>query len=223
MITIKKIAAILLLTTVSASLFAQKQLNEGTLTYSITVTSTNKEAPLPPGFDNAKMVLYLKPQQSRNEFSTSLGSETNVYDTKAGKGFILKEFGTKYMITVEKADWELMSQKNKSIDFTISNETYNVAGVKCKKATGSIEAGKEMVIFFNPEIVPVNKTYHNAFPQLPGIPVQFEIQSGNITFKYTLVSIDENPVSSAKFATPQSGYRVMTFKENQQLKKGTGK
>lgn len=220
----KKIAlSVLALQSFVLATNAQKQFSEGVLTYNISVVSGGNEAQLPPGFENAKMVVYLKPQQSRNEFSTSLGSETNVFDSKAGKGFILKEFGTKLMITLDKPDWDQIALKNRNIKFSISDNYFNIAGTNCKKATATLESGKEMVIYFNPELVPVNKTYHNAFPQIPGVPVQFEIQSGNITFRYTLASIEESAVPAAKFNAPQSGYRVMTFAENQQLRKGTGK
>lgn len=220
----KKFFSILVMLVLSVFAIAQqKQLSEATLNYAISVATVGKEAQLPSGFDNAQMVLYLKPFQSREEFTTSMGSETNVYDSRQGKGFILKEFGQKLMITLTKPDWQLLNRKNDNVKFSISTETYDIAGYKCKKATGKMEEGKDIVIYFNPAITLANTTYHNAFPQLPGVPVQFELQSGNIRFTYTLKSIDENTVVASKFEAPKSGYRVMTFQENQQLKKGVGK
>jgi hypothetical protein len=64
-----------------------------------------------------------------------------------------------------------------------------------------------------------NRSYNNAFAQLPGLPVQYEIQSGDISFKYTLSKISYDAVPFAKFDAPKTGFRVMTYEENQQLRR----
>ena len=49
--------------------------------------------------------------------------------------------------------------------------------------------------------------------------LQFELNSGNYVFKYTLSSYTAEAIPAAKFDAPKSGFRVMTYEENQQLKK----
>ena len=65
-----------------------------------------------------------------------------------------------------------------------------------------------------------NKDYNNAFAQLPGIPVQYEWESGKLKFTYTLSGINYENIPANKFDIPKSGFRVMTYDESQQLKKG---
>jgi hypothetical protein len=39
-------------------------------------------------------------------------------------------------------------------------------------------------------------------------------------YKYTVSKINFEPVPSSKFDFPKTGYRIMTYEENQQMRKG---
>ena len=208
----------------SAQLFAQKQLSEGTLNYSITIESAKGEAPVKSGLNGAELTLYLKPTLSRTDMTSTLGTETTVFDNKAGKGFILKEYsGQKLMITATRNNWLQKNQWNDNVSFTIDHELRDIAGYSCKKATGSLADGKQFTVYFTPDVLPLNSEYNNSFHQLPGLPVQYELHSGNLIFKYMLTKINYEPVPLNKFEAPRSGYRSMTYEENQQLKKSERK
>jgi GLPGLI family protein len=212
---------IMLMSGISSGLFAQKQLTEGMLSYTITISSSKGAAPVSNALNGAEVDLYLKGTQSRTEMKSTLGTETTVYDNKAAKGFILKEYsGQKLMISVTKENWLQKNQRNDNIKFQVSNEQTVVAGYNCKKATGTSD-GKTFTIYFTPDLVAANKQYNNSFPQLPGLPVQYEVQSGDLIFKYTLTKISYDPVAASKFDTPKTGFRTMTYDENQQLRKGS--
>ena len=152
--------------------------------------------------------------------TSKLGTESTVFDNRTNKGYILKEYsGQKLMITVNRENWLQKNQWNDEIRFTIDNELKEIAGYQCKKATGKNSEGKEFTVYFTPDITLANTTYNNSFAQLPGLPVQYELKSGNLKFKYTLNKIDFDPVSALKFEAPKTGFRIMTYEENQQLKK----
>lgn len=203
-----------------SGLYAQKQLSEATIEYDISISSVKGDA-LADKLSGAKLTLFVRPGVSRTEMESSLGGESTVYDNKTGKGFILKSYsGQKLMITMNKDNWLQKNQWNSNLDFTISAETVEVNGYSCKKATATTSNGKTFVVYFTAEINIVNKQYNNAFKQLPGLPVQFEMNSGNLTFTYNLKKITEQPVETAKFEAPKTGYRIMTYEENQQLKRG---
>ncbi len=55
---------------------------------------------------------------------------------------------------------------------------------------------------------------------LPGLAMEYEIESGKMKFKYTLAKINYDPVQVSLYDFPTSGYRTMTYEENQNLKKG---
>ncbi len=200
---------------------AQKQVSEATLNYDIAIQSVNDKPALSKSLDGAKLTLYIHGTSNRTDMVSSLGTESNLYDSKTGKGYILKEYsGQKLMISLTKANWAQKNQLFQSMKFTIDNNEQMIAGFKCKKATATLENGDPFVVYFTPDIVPSNKEYNNAFKNLPGFPVQYELQSGKLKFTYTLTGISYESIPDSKFDLPKSGFRVMTYDENQQLKKG---
>lgn len=200
---------------------AQKTVNEATVNYKITTESTDDKAAMAKSLEGATLTVYLKGNQTRTDMSSTLGTESNLYDSKSGIGTILKQYsGQKLMITLTKNNWAQKNQFYQNIKFTIDNTEQTIAGFKCKKATGQSADGNSFVIYFAPDIILANKQYDNAFTQLPGLPVQYELQRGKLKFKYLLTGISYDPVPAAKFDVPKTGFRVMTYEETQQLKKG---
>ena len=80
--------------------------------------------------------------------------------------------------------------------------------------------GKSFEVYYAPDLVPANKEYDATFSNLPGLAIEYEIESGKMKFKYSLAKINYDPVQVSQFDFPTSGYRVMTYDENQNLKKG---
>ena len=201
--------------------FAQKAVNEATLTYNIGIESLGAKPTLSKSLDGATLIVYINGTASRSDMVSSLGTESNLYDSKAGKGFILKEYsGQKLMISLTKDNWAQKNQYFQNMQFSIDNTEQTIAGFKCRKATAKLEGGKNFVVYFMPDMMTANKEYNNAFRQLPGIPVQYELESGKLKFTYTLTNINYDNIPLSKFDIPKSGYRIMTYDENQQLKKG---
>lgn len=206
---------------VNVGVFGQRQFTGGTLTYTISIQTAKSETPISNPLNGAVLTQYTSLNQSRSDMKSSLGMESTVYNNKSGKGFILKEYsGQKLMITMNSDNWIQKNQFYGNLIFKIDNDNINIGVYKCKKATAVTENGKNFTVYFTPDIILANTRYNNAFGQLPGLPVQYELQSGNLSFVYTLNTISYDPVPSSKFDIPKSGYRVMTYEENQQLKKG---
>lgn len=198
----------------SVSLMAQKKLNDATLHYTINVSGAKN------ALNGAKMKIFVKGQQSAAEMESSLGSESTVYDSKTGKGFILKSYsGQKLMITMIRANWQEKNKVHPSLKFTIENTDEKFGNYSLKKATATVAGGRVYTVFFTPDLVLNNNDYNNGFPQLPGVPVRYSIVSGDIVFTYSLEKVETDPVESKVFEAPKSGYRIMTYEENMQLHK----
>jgi GLPGLI family protein len=169
----------------------------------------------------AKNTLYLKGNNSRIEMASALGKEITIYNSKANKAVILKEFsGQKLMITLTKENWVAKHKMYSDIKFEPTNESKTIAGYETKKAIARMADGKTFEVYYTPELVPSNKEYDPTFSSLPGLAIQYEIESGKMKFKYTLSKINYDPVPVSLFDFPTAGYRVMTYEENQNLKKG---
>ncbi|MBP6430203.1 MAG: DUF4412 domain-containing protein [Ferruginibacter sp.] len=210
--------AIVLMLTVNV--FAQKTISEGTIVYDVTVNTGNKEPQMADALDGATTTVYLKGAKSRTDMVSALGNESNIHDAKTGNAVILKEYSSqKLMITLTKENWESKNKAYKDVTFEFTNDTKTIAGYNCKKAIAKMANGKTFVVYYSSDVVVANKEYNHTFINLPGLAMEYEIEAGKTKIKYTLSKIDFGVVAASKFDTPKTGYRVMTYEENQQMKK----
>ncbi|MFT3749925.1 MAG: hypothetical protein QM768_16520 [Agriterribacter sp.] len=198
---------------------AQKILSEGTIVYDITIQTGSKEPQLADMFDGAKTTIYLKGGQSRTEMVSPLGSTITILDAKNNSGAVLKEYGNqKLLIKMFKEDWVDINSKYSGIVFTMENETKEIAGYKCQKASAKLKDGTTFTVFFTKELVTENKDYDFQFKNLPGLPLEYESSLGNLKVKYTASKIAFDPIPMQKFVIPTSGYRQLTYAESKTLK-----
>ena len=196
------------------SVSAQKVVNEATIVYNMSVETGSGEPKMADMLDGATNTIYIKGNQSRSELVSSLGNEATIYDATSGKGVILKDYsGQKLMITLSPQDWEENNKKYQGITFENTGETSKIAGFECKKAIAKLKNGTSFTVFYTTEVNLSNKSYDSQFKTLPGLAVQYEMQSGKMKFKFTLAQISYTPVPLSKFEIPKSGYRVLTYGE----------
>jgi GLPGLI family protein len=220
----KKIKGLMLLTmlfTAFVSAEAQRNIAEAAIEYDMKIQTGNNTPQSADALTNAKTTIYLKGNNSRTEMSSVLGREITIHNSKSDNAVILKEFsGQKLMITLTRENWLAKNNMYNNIKFELTGETKTIAGYDTRKAIAKMADGKTFEVYYAPELVPANKEYDLTFNNLPGLAVQYEIESGNMKFRYTLTKINYDPVPVSLFEFPVSGYRVMTYEENQKLKKG---
>lgn len=193
---------------------AQKILNEGTLVYNMSVETGSEQPKIADMLDGATTTIYLKGDKSKTELVSSLGREATIYDASTKTGVILKDYsGQKLMITLTESNWEENNNKYNGITFENTGETAVIAGFKCNKAIAKLKNGTSFTVFYTTEVEPANKSYDTQFKTLPGLPVQYEMQSGKMKLKFTLSKISYNLVPLSVFEIPKSGYRVLTYEE----------
>lgn len=201
--------------TISSLSYSQKTLNEGTLIYNMSVETGSATPKMADMLDGATTTIYIKGKQSRVSLVSGLGSESTVYNESTGNGFILKEYsGQKLMFTLTPNDWSENNSKYKGITFENKGESENIEGYNCKKAIAKLSNGTSFTVYYTTEVTMGNKSYDPQFSSLPGLPVQYEMQSGKMKFKFTLSKINFDAVSAVLFEQPKSGYRVLTYQES---------
>jgi hypothetical protein len=207
-------SALILLVT---SVFAQKVLPEGTLTYDIAIQNNSEKNAI---VTNAALVVYLKGTVSRTDMVSNLGSEKTIHDTKAGTAVILKEYsGQKLMITLTKDNWGEKNKKAQGIYFTDMTEKKQLLNYQCTRAVAKLNDGSMLTVYYTKDLTLQNKEYDPLFTNLGGVPLQYEVESGKLRFTYTINKIDQTIVSQSKFDLPKTGYRVITYDENKSGKK----
>ena len=203
------------------SVKAQRNIAEATIVYDMEIKTGNNTSQSGGVLTGASTTVYLKGNNSRTDMASSLGKEITIYNSKTNNAVILKEFsGQKLMITLTKDNLVAKNKMYSNIKFELTGETKIIGGYNTKKAIAKMADGKTFEVYYTPELVPVNKEYDHTFINLPGLAVQYEIESGKMKFRYTLAKINYDPVQVSLFDFPTSGYRIMTYEENQNLKKG---
>lgn len=195
--------------------FGQKTISEGTVTYDIFIQPKNKDAKANNGLAGAKSTVYLKGSLVRTDMTSSLGTETTIYNAKIGNAVILKEYsGQKLMITLTKENWLASNKKYDGITYQNTPDTKVIEGYDCKRAVAKLNDGSTISVYYTTALTAINKEYNQAFKNLPGFPLEYEFETDKLIIKYQFSNIDFSPLTSSKFDFPKSGYRVMTYDEN---------
>lgn len=216
---IRRLIAMGYILLLASTVNAQKTISEGTITYDISIQPKNTSTKTDNGLNGAKTIIYLKGGLSRTDITSSLGTETTIYNAKIGNAAILKEYsGQKLMITLTKENWVSSNKKFEGIAYENMDETKVIEGYSCKKAVAKLSDGSTISVFYTPDLVAINKEYSQPFKNLPGFPLEYQFETEKIVFKYTISKIDFSPLPSSRFDFPKSGYRVMTYEENKKGK-----
>lgn len=217
---VSRFLLVIVLLTGCLSAYTQRNISEGTIVYDMEIKSDN-ETQKSNAITGATTTVYLKGNNIRTDMVSALGKEIIIFNSNKDNAVILKEFsGQKLMITLNKANWKAKNKMYSDIKFEITNEVKMIAGYSTRKAIANMADGKTFVVYYAPDLVVANKDYDATFSNLPGLAIQYEIESGKMKFKYTIAKINYDPVKVSLFDFPTSGYRVMTYEENQNLKKG---
>jgi GLPGLI family protein len=199
----------------------QKSVSELTIVYDYVITSDANPSKPSPGFEGATNTIYIKGNMSRSEMTNSSYTSTIIYDANSKSGVILKEVsGQKLLIRASPADWQQINKPYDNLNFVNTSETKTIAGYKCTKAIASIKDGYTCTVYYTNEIIPENRNYNGRFRNLNGLPLEYELNNGKLSIKYTVSKINLNPVPASKFDLPKSGYREMTYEESKKLNTG---
>ncbi len=202
---------------ITSGLLAQKKIAEFTVVYNYTMSMAGKENSVV----SATHTVYMNGSLSRSEFNSPLISLSAIHDATTGTGAILRELsGQKLLIPMKADDWRDRNKRYEGIRYINTNETKTIAGYKCIKAFATTNDSLKITVYYTKELVPDTKDYDAEFKGLDGLPLEYEIQKGNVTIRYVLNSINMNPVPASKFDIPKTGYRVMTYEESKKLNPG---
>ena len=194
---------------------AQKRVGDLTIVYNSTITNAKDSSKK----INSTTGYFLKGNLSRVEINSNLFSSVTIYDSKAGSGVILKEVnGQKLLIRMNEENWNQKNKRYLNLNFTKSNETKTIAGYACSQAKASTSDGFEITVYYTRDLLPENKAYDPPFRNLDGLPLEYEFTRGDLRIRYTLASINLNPVPASKFDIPVSGYRELTYDESLKMK-----
>lgn len=196
-------------------LWAQKVMTEGIVQYSVSVLNGGDNPSVASAFNGATQTLFLKSNKAKLDFKSPLRSQSTVYDAQTGNGFIIKQSGSeKYLLELVGANWKKYHKRYDGIVFTKEETLKQIAGYTCKKATGKMADGSEVVAYHCTDLTMMAHGYDPLFGSLPGLVLEYEITNPNgVTVSYQAQSVQMTMVNAAQFEMPKSGVKVLTFEQ----------
>ncbi|MFT4093937.1 MAG: hypothetical protein QM640_09850 [Niabella sp.] len=193
---------------------AQKRLTEATIYYDVVINTNNNSPKAADMLDGSTSITYVKGALSRSDFISALGSQSTIFDAKAGTATNIREYGSKkFLITYNNDEWKTYNKKYDGITYKIEKEYKKIAGYNCQKATGKLSDGTVFTVYFTRELIPSNTDFQYINKNLPGLAMQYDASRGNVKVTFTVSNVDFSVVPLAKFDLPKTGYRVMSFTE----------
>jgi GLPGLI family protein len=217
----KILLSIVLAATTAFTLTAQQ--TEGHISYKIDVSTDNPDMQMAIGMmQGSTMDIYFKEKNTRAEMKMgSMMSVTTISNEDSGDILMLMSgmVGQNAIRTSMKEMEEKKSEQPK-YDVTLVNETKEISGYTCKKAILTDEEGNESIFWYTEDIVVSKKGQSYLNEQVPGFPMQYDLNNGGLKMTMTVVTFDKklDKKSSSLFEMKiPEGYKEMTMEDLQKM------
>lgn len=208
---------LLLLTAVSVN----AQIKEGHVSYKMEMTSDNPEMEMQLAMmQGSTLDLFFKEGVSRTEMKMgAMMTITTITDTKSDEMMMLMGgmMGNK-AIHSKMSDLEKEEEANEKPEFEVelTKKTKKIAGYECKKAILTDEEGNESIFWYTEEIEVSKKGQNYLNEEVPGFPLEYELNNGGVLTTLTAISFEEKLDKKDKelFSTKTpEGYEEMTMEQ----------
>ncbi|MCK9618265.1 MAG: hypothetical protein M0R21_10575 [Lentimicrobiaceae bacterium] len=219
-------AAILLQCTFT---FAQKgdKTFKGIITYEISYPESNYDAATLAQLPKI-VKTTIGETQTKVEMNTGMYSQTTFTNSEAMTVQTLMDvMGQKFLIKQTKEEIEKEIAKNPNPKIEVGNETKEIAGYTCKKATITTidpeQGDKEITIiaYFTEELRNDKANFEGHFRGLTGMPLSYLLEMGGMKMQFTATTVKQQKISDKDFAIPE-GYQEITQEQLREMFGGNG-
>lgn len=218
----KKILLTLALAVTTAFSITAQQ-TEGHISYKIDVTTDNPDMEMAIGMmQGSTMDIYFKEKNTRAEMKMgSMMTVTTISNEVSGD--ILMLMSGMVGQNAIKSTMKEMEEKNADkpkFDVTLVDETKEISGYTCKKAILTDAEGNEAVFWYTEEISVSKKGQSYLNEQVPGFPMQYDLNNGGLKMTMTVITFDKKLDKKAAnlfdMKIPE-GYKEMTMEDLQKM------
>jgi GLPGLI family protein len=200
------------------SVSAQK-IDEGKVMYEISYPDTDM-----PDEQLAQMptesTIYFKEDHSRMEMKMGMGMTIVMLFDNKGKTLttLMDIMGNKTAVKMTEEDLKKQKEKKGKEDYQIklTDETKEIAGIKCKKAVATGKDGSFDVYYTDQITFKKGDWADQDFKGIDGFLMQFKKTEGGITMQMTAKNVVKEKVDDAQFTVP-ADYKPMTAEEMQKM------
>lgn len=196
------------------------QMTEGHISYKIDATTDNPDMQMAVGMmQGSTMDIYFKDKVTRSEMKMGSMMTVTTITNETSKDVLMLMGGMMGNMAVKSTldEYEERREEQPKFEVTFTDETKEISGYNCKKALMTTEDGLESVFWYTEEIMASKKGQSYLSEEIPGFPMQFEINNQGMKMTMTVTSVedklDKKKSSSLFDMTIPSGYKEMTMEE----------
>ncbi len=166
-----------------------------------------------------QMILTIKQNKSKTELKTGMGDQVSIFDgnTKASVSLI-NMMGQKIAIKKTLDEVEIDRNKYPDLKLTLANETKEIAGYNCHKATIEVDAAdlnglSTFTVYYTDELGNMGINYSDPlFRKIKGVMLEYEVKTRGLLMKFKATEVKKTKVSDDTFLIPE-GYKEMTAED----------
>jgi GLPGLI family protein len=205
----------------SIGLNAQKEF-EGQIKYAITYEGMGLNESMKSILPE-EMIFILKENKSRSELITGMGDQINIFDGNTKTSINLMDIiGQKIAIRKTIKDLDLDRKKYQELKVDFKDETKEIAGYACKKATIKVNATdfngeSSFNVYYTEDLGNTGINYGDPlFNQINGVMLEYEIKARGLMMRFSASEIKSEAISDDTFSIPED-YKEMTRDELKRL------
>jgi hypothetical protein len=210
---IGKLFIILILCLEPEQIIAQQVLYDGIVEYAVRASNKSAEKKIFYG-DEIGLTLYLKGGQSRLDIRSQAGSESSIFDTRNGQGFVLRNYSDQKLIMhANAAQWAEWLSPVRKLEFEVIDSNHMIGGYSCNIAVANDSGAVPVVfkVYYEPLIKISNRSHFLAPGNIESLVVKMEVSYPESDFTYELKSLNFELPSSIIFEIPRKGYRAVKW------------
>lgn len=178
------------LLSILSSYYSFSQLNEGHISYTVTVTADNPSMESVINMmDGSKMEIYFSENKTRSEMQMgNMITITTISDKDSAVILMQGMMGN----NAYKTSINAITKENdiNDLKITLHPDTKKILNYTCKKAILTDSEGNESVYWYTEEIKISKKGQSYLNNDVPGMPMEFEMKNKGINMKMSVSSYD---------------------------------
>jgi len=202
----KQLFVLFILSCLTFNTNGQRLFSEGVITYKVYADGNAKVI--------GKYIVYVKGNYIKRQLSLNNGYSNNtIYNGKDGTSATLKIVqGTPYALMLSKQEVDQASKKFEGARYDFEKNKVKIAGYNAVKGFVTYSDGKKASIAITHELRAEDYHLLTMFPDLNGIPLEYEMDNGKSSMKFVAEKVDIRNVGSEEFIIPKN-YKIVTKKE----------
>ncbi len=206
------LSVLLILISQSHIAIAQKIFSEGVIKYDVFINDEKK----PGGI----YIISIKGGNIRRELAMENGyNNITIYTVKNGKTLSINMADeNKYALEMSQEEVNEKNKKFAGAVFKTLSDKKKIAGYPCDGNQVKYTNSEEADFYYTKELLPPSDNFIAMFPGLKGLPLEYQVKSGDkMTMKFVCKIVDNLVIDSKIFDIPAE-YKIVTMAELQKLK-----